>query len=83
MQKDENEENSIIAQDFVILLERKGPSYSKIILIALIAKEQAEKRLLARITSILSKYNWLIGFDSTGVRLYNPSRHKITGRDSD
>jgi DNA polymerase, archaea type len=44
---------------------------------------RAEKALLTKIISLIEKYNWSLGFYTTGVRSYNPSKHKVTGRDSD
>jgi DNA polymerase I len=46
-------------------------------------RKNAEKSLLYRIVSIINKYDWSIGFYSTGIRAYNPMKGKIMGRDSD
>ncbi|MGH9982334.1 MAG: DNA polymerase domain-containing protein [Nitrososphaeraceae archaeon] len=46
-------------------------------------RKVAEKSLLFKIVSIINKYDWSIGFYSTGVRAYNPTKGKVMGRDSD
>lgn len=52
-------------------------------LIGRTSKKDAEKSLLFKITSIINKYDWSIGFYSTGIRAYNPIKHRMMGRDSD
>ncbi|MPZ07283.1 MAG: hypothetical protein GEU26_12855 [Nitrososphaeraceae archaeon] len=42
-----------------------------------------EKTLLSMITRILNKYDYSVGFYSTGIRAFNPIRHCLMGRDSD
>ena len=44
---------------------------------------RAEKALLLKIVRIINKYDWSIGFYSTGIRAYNQWKHKTEGRDSD
>ena len=46
-------------------------------------RKAAEKSLLFKIVSIINKYDWSIGFYSTGIRAYNPMKGKAIGRDSD
>ena len=79
--KDEFDEYSILAAGFcdsqgheeVWLLE-DFPSLNK---------KDSEKALLFTIVNILKKYDYSIGFYSTGVRAFNPIRHRLMGRDSD
>ncbi|MGH9924075.1 MAG: DNA polymerase domain-containing protein, partial [Nitrososphaeraceae archaeon] len=47
------------------------------------SRKAAERSLLFRIISIINKYDWSIGFYSTGIRAYNPMKGKMGGRDSD
>ncbi|MGH9978179.1 MAG: DNA polymerase domain-containing protein, partial [Nitrososphaeraceae archaeon] len=47
------------------------------------SRKKAEKSLLYRIVSIINKYDWSIGFYSTGIRAHNPMKGKVMGRDSD
>lgn len=46
-------------------------------------RESAEKALLMKIVVKLNEYDWSMGFYTTGVRTYNPRKHKKVGRDSD
>jgi DNA polymerase elongation subunit (family B) len=46
-------------------------------------RKAAEKSLLFKIVSIINKYDWSIGFYSTGIRAYNPMKGKVIGRNSD
>ena len=46
-------------------------------------RSRAEKALLLKIVRIINKYDWSIGFYSTGIRAYNQWKHKTVGRDSD
>ena len=46
-------------------------------------RKDAEKSLLFKIVSIINKYDWSVGFYSTGIRAFNPMKGKIMGRDSD
>ena len=46
-------------------------------------REAAEKALLMKIVAKLNEYDWSMGFYTTGVRTYNPRKHKKVGRDSD
>jgi DNA polymerase I len=46
-------------------------------------RKDAEKSLLFRTTSIINKYDWSVGFYSTGIRAFNPIKHRVMGRDSD
>ena len=46
-------------------------------------RKAAEKSLLFKIISIINKYDWSIGFYSSGIRAYNPIKGKVIGRDSD
>jgi len=43
----------------------------------------AEHVLLNTITATLMKYDTSIGFYTTGARVFSPSKHKMTGHDSD
>ena len=46
-------------------------------------RKDAEKSLLFKIVSIINKYDWSVGFYSTGIRAFNPMKGKVMGRDSD
>jgi len=46
-------------------------------------EDKAEKALLLKIVNIIIKYDWSVGFYSTGVRAYNQHKRKMVGRDSD
>ncbi|MPZ06070.1 MAG: hypothetical protein GEU26_06570 [Nitrososphaeraceae archaeon] len=46
-------------------------------------RKAAEKSLLFRIVSIINRYDWSMGFYSTGIRAYNPLKGKVIGRNSD
>ena len=46
-------------------------------------REATEKALLMKIVAKLNEYDWSMGFYTTGVRTYNPRKHKKIGRDSD
>jgi DNA polymerase elongation subunit (family B) len=43
----------------------------------------SERSLLSKIIEILAKYDYSVGFYSTGARVFNPIRHRLMGRDSD
>lgn len=83
LDKDEYGENPILAAGFsdsqgfnqAFLLEDFLGSRNN--------RKGAEKSLLFRIVSIINKYDWSIGFYSTGIRAYNPIKGKVIGRDSD
>ena len=44
---------------------------------------RAEKALLLKIVRVINRYDWSIGFYSTGIRAYNQWKKKTVGRDSD
>ena len=46
-------------------------------------KRLAEKALLNTINATIMKYDVTIGFYTTGARVFSPSKHKMTGHDSD
>jgi DNA polymerase I len=46
-------------------------------------KDSYEKKLLHSIVREINKYDWSIGFYSTGIRAYSETRKKVIGRDSD
>jgi DNA polymerase, archaea type len=83
MHKDENKEFPIIAAGFCDTLGNRKALLLEDYLAISDSKEEAERKLIARITSILSKYNWSVGFYSTGIRSFNPATHRIMGKDSD
>lgn len=82
--KDRHNEHPIIAVSFcdshsferAYLLEDFLPHYGN-------DKRFAEKALLNTITATLMKYDTSIGFYTTGARIFNRSKHKISGHDSD
>jgi len=82
--KDRHNEHPIIATSFC-----DSTGFQKVYLIEDFLsyygndKRLAEKALLNTITATIIKYNTSIGFYTTGARVFNPSKHKMTGRDSD
>jgi DNA polymerase, archaea type len=80
LNKDENDEYPILAAGFY-----DNDGFSKVLLIEDYGENRkaAEKALLFNILNIIEKYDWSLGFYSTGIRAFNPTRHKIMGRDSD
>ena len=47
------------------------------------SKDRAEKLLLSRIIKVINRYDWSVGFYSTGIRAYSAVKDKVVGRDSD
>ena len=47
------------------------------------SKDRAEKLLLSRIITVINRYDWSVGFYSTGIRAYSAVKDKVVGRDSD
>lgn len=45
--------------------------------------QQAERTLLSKIVQAINKYDWSVGFYSTGRRGFYPTKQRIIGRDSD
>ena len=46
-------------------------------------KDRHERELLHKIVQIIRKYDWSVGFYSTGIRAYSNFKKKVVGRDSD
>jgi len=75
LSKDEFDEYPIIAAGFC---DNRGFQ------MALLLEDFSNERgLLSEIVRTIDRYDWSIGFYSTGIRAFNPAQHKITGRDSD
>ena len=46
-------------------------------------KDRHERELLHKIVQVIRKYEWSVGFYSTGIRTYSNIKKTVVGRDSD
>ena len=81
--KDESGECPIIAAGFCDVFGNKRAQLIDDYLAICNSKTDAEKMLLLYITKILSKFDWSIGFYTTGYWHFDPTKHQWEGRDSD